>query len=280
MANTVGSGFRSFTRMSVRRKYVLNGITYEQPIGLEGSLLRSVDLDPGVTVEDIKGSTLFGSEVTVYTYDQAREGQLQITIGTANSDIEQMLLGRINVADTNFDSWVWHEWEANATTRAALTGSQIGTTVTELTAAGALEDGTYIYYIDGTTGIAVPMTVIDYSGTPANENEIAVGDDIALKVHADLVSNSRTLYFRLPGVYPTVRRYSATPMNQVGVTIWGTNFDGTATRILNVNNCSLRYGTSISGEPERQITLQILPDPNDGTGLGFNLIDAPLAIAA
>lgn len=267
-----GKAFRTITRAFLARK--LSDGTY-RPLALPMAP-QNASLGPGVSLEKLKEKGLQGAEQTVFTYDQGREATITLEFAAASVELESVITGRVFSADTNYTSYVYYNVKATATTLSARPSTEYTYHVDEQTAVGALANGTLAYYINS-AGIALPLEIIDYSGTPSGD-QIAIGASMALKLSTALVDANAEIYIKTVAEFPSAVRMTATPLTELSITLWGIRFDGAATRIINAQNCSPNLNAELSAEPQRSIEFEILSDSTAASDLGYDIIDVPYAI--
>lgn len=268
-----GKAFRTITRASIALKTLgpSDEVIYR---GLGLTLApQNATINPGVSIEKLPEKALRGSEVTAYTYDQRREATISLEFAAASVEMESLITGRLFTPKTNYTSFVYLNVRATATTLPARPAAEYTSYVAEQTALGALTNGTLCHYINQ-EGIAVPLTVIDYSGTPSGD-QIAIGAGLALKLPSALVTAGAEIYIKVPAEFPSATVMSATPLDQVWITLWGVRFDGNAVRIINARNCNLNYGAELSAEPQRTMEFEIVSDSTATSDLGYDIIDVP-----
>lgn len=269
-------GFRTITRAFITRYYYDAGVLKEAAIALPLPP-ESAEINPGVSLEKIKSRAITGPINTALTYKNETEAELRLTFGLGGPQIEQMIHGQVVVSDTSYTAPVYFEFKnkAGVTAIAAKASGVFGYDVAQQDPSTS---NAIAYYIDPDTKMAVDLELIAFSGTPSG-NQFAVGANLAIKVSSTLAATGYNVYGRVDADFPTLSRMSSEEMSQVGVTLLGVNFDGKA-RVFTARYCSLLYGTSLSAEPQREVSLQILPDPDDGTGTGYQIIDLPDRVAA
>lgn len=270
-------GFRTITRAFITRKYFdESGILQEAAIALPLPP-ESAEINPGVSLEKIKTKQIQGPTTTALTYKNETEPELRMTFGLGGPQIEQMIHGQVVVADTSYTAPVYFEFK-NKPGVLTVPARAAGVFGYDVAAQDPLVSNAIAYYIDPDTKLAVDLELIAFSGTPSG-NQFAIGANLQIKVSSTLAATGYNVYGRVDGSFPTLSRMSSEEMSQVGVTLLGVNFDGKA-RVFTARFCSLLYGTSLSAEPQREVSLQILPDPEDGTGTGYQIIDLPDKVAA
>ena len=270
-------GFRTITRAFLTRKYFdESGILQEAAIALPLPP-ESAEIDPGVSLEKIKTKAIQGPTTTALTYKNETEPQLKLSFGLGGPQIEQLIHGQVVIADTSYTAPVYFEFK-NKPSVVTVPARASGVLGYDVAQQDPLVSNAIAYYIDPDTKMAVDLELIAFSGTPSG-NQFAIGANLQIKVSSTLAATGYNVYGRVDASFPTLSRMSSEEMSQVGVTLLGVNFDGKA-RVFTARFCSLLYGSSLSADPKRDVNLQILPDPEDGTGTGYQIIDLPDKVAA
>lgn len=273
-----GIALRAVTRAWITRYSIVGGIEVSTPVAL-AMPPETAEVNPGVSLNKLKAKALKGASQTVFTFDEGREATISMQFAAATTEMTGLITGRRFTSQSNVPGFVYHEVRPTATTVAAQTDT---TTmlydVAEQTAAGAIANKTQVYRIDAASGLTIPVTVIDFAGAPANADQVAIGDNFALKFHADAVTNSYTYYFKVAAVFASATVMGSEVLSQVGVTLWGITLNGSQAIEINAPRCSLNLNGSLSSEPQRQIELEILTNSETTSDLGYDIKQLPKAI--
>lgn len=260
-------GFRTITRAWLER-LVLAGdppVLTPKPIGLFLPP-ESADINPGISQQEINTKTMQGETTTALTYIEQTRPELMLDFGVASPEVESLIHGRVAATKTGQQGFVFFEVDPSGTTVTGRTTGQYGGAIT---AQDPTTSTAQVYYNDPVTKLAKPVTLVDAAATPAGD-QIKIGAGLEITLSPELVEAGNILY----GMVPTT--YSGTGMTSeviglIGVRLLGIHFDGTV-KLFTARYCSLLFGSSIGAEPKRQVKLRILPDANDGTGLGWSTL--------
>lgn len=260
--------FRTITRCGLFRQVDLSGTTTLVPIGLAVPP-QSIMINPGDTIEEPKELALDGREVTSFSYTKGSQAEAEINFGMATMEMESIIHNRIAATGSNVPCWIYAEFLANSTTPyPARAAGMIGKGV----AAQDITSQAQVYFIDPATKLAQKMTVV--ASAPSAINEVQIGVDMAFTIHADLAATKRQVYAWVPHTLTSAVVLSGTPFGLLSLFAMGLSFDNKA-RMITMRNLSRLPGSGVTAETSRQMKFRILPDPADGTGLGYQIIDTP-----
>lgn len=263
-------GFRTITRAWIDR-YVYEGtppVLVAKPIGLPLPP-ENADIAPNVAQGEIGGKSMTGELTTELMYVTEAKGQVSMDFGLGTPEIETFIHSRINKSFTDWAEFVYFEATARTATVAAKTTGQYGSTVAAQTAATTKAKA---YYIDPDTKLTVPVSVVD--ATPTGD-QIIIGAGTAITFSPELVEKEAMVRGWVPAIFAKATAMTQETLKLCGVYMTGVSFDGTM-KLFRARNCVPMFGGSISGgQPNRQISFKILPDPGDGTCLGWQWISIP-----
>lgn len=260
--------FRTITRVGLFHQVEVNGAVTLVPIGI-ASPPASININPGDDIEEVPEIAQDGRQVIGLTYTKGAKPELEMEFSLAAPDLEGIIHGRKFASGSSVEGYVFSEFVPTTTSVAARTTGQAGFGVIAQVAATTKA---LAYRIDKATKLSVPLEIVDSSDTP-EDDQIKIGAAMAITVSPELVGEKIQLW--CPQVFATATILTSTPIGLISVFAQGISFDNTA-RFLKVLNCSRLPGNAIGSDPKRQIKLRILPDPSDGTGLGYSMSDTAL----
>jgi hypothetical protein len=131
-----------------------------------------------------------------------------------------------------------------------------------------------IYYIDPATKLAKTIEIV--AATPVGDQMI-IGENLAITLSPELAATGSKIEGWLPQTFANVTLATSNLLETFEVKAMGIDFRGKAA-FFRARNCSRLAGGDITQQPERQANIRILPDPNDGTGLGFQMLYTNLSV--
>jgi len=180
-----------------------------------------------------------------------------------------LIHGRVAAVGTSVEGWVYAEFVATSTAPyPARAVGMVGKGVTAQTTTSKAQ----AYYIDPATKLAQKMTVV--ASAPTAINEVAIGADMAITISTLLAATGYNVYAWVPQVIASATVLSGTPFGLMSLFAMGLSFDNKA-RIVIARNITRLAGGGVGAETARDLKFRILPDPTDGTGLGYSIIDTP-----
>lgn len=269
MANNAILGFRTINKCFMTRWVTESSILVQKPISI---LIppTNADIDPGISLGEIKQRNCKGQLQTAFTYKEEVTPKLKLSFDLAGPEIEQMVHGQVVKAYNNVVVPVQFEFDAQETIAGRNSGEH-GYQV----AAQANGNNTMAYYTDPNSKLSVPLEVVASSPTGY---QITIDDHLAITCGATLAATGYRVYGWVNATTPTATAMSATEVGLVGVYLSGIYHDGTV-REFRARYCSLEYGTSLGADGKREVNLRILPDANSRSGLGWDVEEIPLQMA-
>lgn len=265
-------GLRTFSRLGVSRYAVVGGNTVRVPmpvITAPGSLAIQMNEN----LPELKGKNCIGQTVTEFTYSEEINPQINLTFSVAAPEFDTFTHGRLMTSTTNYTTgFAYFEITANKTNFPARTTGQTGFGVT----AQAANANPEIYYIDPATKLAKTIAIVATNDTPTGD-EMIIDANLEIELSPELAATGAKIEGWIPQTFATATLISSTLLGTFEVKAMGIDFQGRAA-FLRARNCSRLAGGDITAQPERQANIRILPDPNDGTGLGFQMIYTNLAV--
>jgi hypothetical protein len=260
--------FRTITRCGLFRQIDVTGTIVLVPVGLAVPP-QSIMVSPGDSIEEPQELALDGREVTSFTYTKAAKAELELKFGMGTLEMEALIHGRVAATGTSIDGWVYAEFVATSVTPyPARAVGMVGKGVTAQTITSKAQ----VYYIDPVTKLAQKMTVV--ATAPATINEVEIGADMAITISAALAATGYNVYAWVPQVIASATILSGTPFGILSLFAMGLSFDNKA-RIMIARNLTRLPGGGVGAETARDLKFRVLPDPTDGTGLGYSIIDTP-----
>jgi hypothetical protein len=263
--------FRTITRAGIFRQVTVSGVTSLVPISI-AIPPQSVTISPGDDVEEVIQKACDGRDVIAFTYPKGAKPELQMDFGLATLDLEGITHGRVVATSSNVSGYVFAEFVPTTTSVTPRASGQVGYSVV---AQAAATSKAYAYYISPTTKLAVTVAIVDVGSTPTGD-QMSIDTHLAITVSDALVTAGLQIYLWCPAIFPAGTILTSTALGLFSVFMQGINFNGTA-RMLSARNCSRLPGGSAGSDPKQQVKMRILPDPGDGTGLGYTIIDTNLA---
>lgn len=270
MASNAIKCFRTVTRCGIFRQLEVDGVTILTPIGMAVPPSK-ININPGDSIEEPQELALTGEMVVSFSYSKERKGEVELEWSMSTLETESLIHGRVveNLSSGTVEGWVYAEMLATSTTPyPARAIGKIGYGVP----AQAASSKAQVYYIDSTTKLAKKMTVVE--SAPSAIDEVKIDQHMAFTIHSTLAATGTQVYAWVPNNFSAGTVLSATPLGLLTIVAQGISFDNKA-RLLQIRNASRLPGGTVGAEPTRQAKMRILPDPADGTGLGYSIIDLP-----
>lgn len=249
----INLGFRKWVRAYLQYKGGNPIATPEHP--------TAIQVNPGIGVEEIMTLQRTGEKIPALVFAEELKAQIDLTFPTSTPDLDALIVGRKPAATTNRVGFVLLEAVANSTTVAAKASTKYGYEI------AANPAGAKAWYIDPVTKLQV-MLVISTDGSPS-ANEIEIGANGLLTLGATLAATGYNIYVWCPATFPDAVITTANKVGIITAQLVGIHYDDTV-KLLTAKNCSCLFGGDLGGA-ERKISLRIMPDASDGTGLGYSL---------
>jgi hypothetical protein len=225
-----------------------------------------ITINPNEQVLDIPDVNCKGENVIALTLTQGFTPELTMNFSTGTPDFDSFTHGRLMKAETNVPGFVYFEADPKSTDIPARLEGQAGFQVVAQDENSTAE----IYYVDDASKLAKKVSVISGAATPSGD-EIKINTALALTLSPELVATGQTLRGWVPCTFDRATIISSDNLGIITVYGMGVDYDGRFAG-LTARNCSRLPGNGqISSNPEKSVTLRILPDPNDGTGLGYQM---------
>lgn len=250
--------------MMLVRYGLVDGVLTPSPIAIPMNPENAV-LNPGLSNEELKQTSYKGETQTVLTFLSESNPQLELQFGGATPEIEAAMVNRIAQTETGQQDWVYFEASATATSIPGRVTGQHGFEVA-LQVAGT--SAAIVYYIDALTKLARPLAVVDSNPTG---DQLIIGANLALTLSPELVAAGVEIYGWVPGVtFSNSTKIGSNSPVLYGAYMEGVCFDETV-RSLTCNRMSWMPGGNFEKTPGRSLTLKVLPDASDTTGLGYTI---------
>lgn len=264
----VNYGFRKFTRA-----WLAYGGTPEVPIPTLANP-ASVELNPGIELGEIDTTACTGETTTAFTYAEAIKGQIKMSFPATCPELDSLILFRRFATQNSVSGFVLLEatLTPGVTTVAAKASGQYGYEIVSQSAATTTATA---YYLDPVTKLKQSLEIVDASPTG---NQIMIGNAGLLTVSTALAAAERNIYVNCPCTFASGTVMTSTAVQTVVAYLVGIHFDQTV-KLIRAANCTIEPGATFNNEPTREITLRILRDPSDGTGLGFSMKNINATIA-
>lgn len=260
-------GLRTISRIGIYRQALsVSNTPILLPIPIV-SAPTTATLNPNEQEQELFDINCRGEEVVGATVTQGFKPQLELVFPEGLPEMDSFIHGRLMESQDDVVGRVFAEFQTvpGQTTVAARTATEVGYEVEEQ----AARTNSGFYYIDPETKLAKELALIAVSGTPAND-QISIGDNLAIEYSPELAAKAVTIRGWVPCTFATATVISSAPLGILSVFAQGVDFGGRAA-MLSVQNAQRIPGGQISREAERQVNLRILPDPNDGNGLGYQM---------
>ncbi|ALY07486.1 major tail protein [Nodularia phage vB_NspS-kac65v151] len=261
-------GLRTITRSLIYRQVEVSDglggfVTASLPIPeIVGAV--SLVIDPGIQLLELPGVNCKGEEVIELTVPKSRLPTMQIEYSVGAPEMDSLIHGKIISSQADFVGDVYFEAVADTASIPARISGQAGFSVTPQAAATSTAQ---VYYVDPVTHLAKKLEIAD--GTPAGD-QITIGAALAITLSPELVATGAIIRGWVPCTFTAATAITNSDVRLVGVKAMGVDFGGKFAG-FSARNCSLLYGAALGSDPKKSIKLRILPDQNDGTGLGFQM---------
>jgi hypothetical protein len=223
----------------------------------------TIAISPNEDVLDLPGVSCKGEEVIEMSVTKGFKPELTMEFSVGAPEMDSLIHGRVMASQANVKGFVFFETVANTTTVAGRSQGEIGYEVTAQTNASAAQ----IYYVDPSTKLAKKIDVV--ASSPADD-QLAIGQHLAVTFSPELAETGATVRGWVPCTFSKATIITSESLGLITVYGMGVDFDGRFAGLI-VRNCSRLPGGQISSDPKKQVKLRILPDPNDGNGLGYIL---------
>ncbi|QBQ73480.1 major tail protein [Nodularia phage vB_NspS-kac65v162] len=260
-------GLRTITRSLIYRQVEVSDglggfVTASLPIPeIVGAV--SLVIDPGIQLLELPGVNCKGEEVIELAVPKSRLPTMQIEYSVGAPEMDSLIHGKILASQEDFVGDVYFEAVADTTTIAARVSGQAGFTITAQDA----ESTAQVYYVDPLTHLAKKLEVV---GSAPTGDQIVIGAALALTLSPELAATGAIVRGWVPCTFTQATVITNSDVRLVGVKAMGVDFGGKFAG-FSARNCSLLYGAALGSDPKKSIKLRILPDQNDGTGLGFQM---------
>lgn len=225
----------------------------------------TIELVPGFEMEEIPTTARTGEEVTALSYPKGIKAQINLSFPTSAPDLETLIFNRKPAAVASKEGFVLLEAVAVSTTVAAKPATDYGG---DIAAQSASNTKAKAWYLDKDTKLQVSLAIVDSAPTG---DQIKIGAGGQLTLSSALVAKKVNLYVWCPCTMPDSVQLSTTAAGLIKAALIGIGYDGTIKMAI-ANNCAPLLNGSFTSDPKRDIGFRILPDSNDGTGLGYNVI--------
>lgn len=233
----------------------------------------SLVIDPGIGLLEIPGVNCKGEEIIELTVPKSRLPTMNIEYAVGAPEMDSLIHGKILTSQNNFVGDIYFEAVAETTSIAPRVSGQAGFTVAAQTANSTAQ----VYYVDPTTHLARKLTVIAANNgadppvpNVPEDDEIIIGAALAITISPELVATGAIIRGWVPCTFTKATAISNNDVGLVGVKAMGVDFGGKMAG-FSARNCSLLFGAAMGSDPKKSIKLRILPDQNDGTGLGYQM---------
>lgn len=264
-------GLRTFSRFGISRygeDTDGNIIKIPMPI-ITAPGTMSINLNEDLP--ELKGKNCIGQTVTEFTYSNEINPEIQVEFSVAAPEFDTFVHGRLLESKTSYtDGFTFFELDATKETFPARTTGQTGFGLGAQTANKNPE----IYYIDPITKLAKVIEIV--TATPAGD-QMVIGANLAITLSPELADTGARIEGWIPTTLSTATVITSKLLEIFEVKAQGIDFQGKVAG-FRARNCSRLAGGNITAEPARSANIRILPDANDGTGLGFQMFYADLDV--
>lgn len=227
----------------------------------------TIELNPGIEQGEIETTSCTGERTIALTYADAIKGTITLGFPTAAPDLMSMVLNRRFGTSSNINVMVPLEvqLETGVTSYAGKSSGQLGFDIVAQVAASTTATA---YYVDSATKLRQAVTIVD---SAPSGNQITIGNAGAVTTSTTLAATNKVLYILCPAtISGTSTILTSTTLPLVTVYLVGIHFDQSV-QLVKARNCSFLPGGTLNNEPQKEVSLRILRDPSDGTGLGFSM---------
>jgi hypothetical protein len=253
-------GLRTVSRISLSRQAIVGGnpVLIPFPIIVAPTTLTIAQNEDLKELEDVSCK---GESVVAFTYIQGFKPEISLEFSVGAPEIDTFTHGRILASATSVNGFVYFEAVMNSTAIAPRTTGQAGYEV----AVQAPNANPEIYYVDPATKLARQVAIV--SSAPTGD-QITIGAHLAVTLSDSLAASNATIRGWVPCTFATATIITAQLLDVVAVRAMGIDFNGNFAG-FQANNCSRLPAGQLGTDPKREVKLRVLPDPNDGTGLGY-----------
>ncbi|MBD2492477.1 hypothetical protein [Aulosira sp. FACHB-615] len=255
-------GLRTWTRLGISRYATISGERVKIPMGVI-TAPGTMSIQMGESIEELKTKSCKGQTVTAFTYSNEIAPEIQLECSVASPEWDTFVHGRLMAAGTNVEGFAYFELDATKTSFPARTSGQTGFGVT----AQSASDYSEIYYIDPVTKLAQPLEIV--ASSPAND-QIVIGNNLAITLSPELADTGYRIEGWVPVTLSAATIISAELLDVVEIKAQGIDFNEKVAG-FRARYCTRLAGGEINQDPARQANFRILEDPNDGTGIGFQM---------
>jgi hypothetical protein len=260
-------GLRTISRIGIYRQALTSGgDPIKLPIPIVSAPLQA-KVVPNEEEQELMDKTCKGEEIVGLTVTKGFKPELQLEFDEGLPEMDSLVHGRIMESKTNVAGKVFVEFQTvpGQTTVAPRVTGQIGFEVT----AQSASTNSGLYYIDRDTKLAKELALVAVSATPAND-QISIDAALAIEYSPELADKAVIIRGWIPCTFSKATVITSKVLNLLSVEALGVDFGGRAAH-LSVANCARRPGGELGSDPKRVINMRILPDPNDGNGLGYQM---------
>lgn len=227
----------------------------------------SVEIQLGEETQDLMDMNCAGEEVIAFTYRKGIKPELNLNFSTAAPEMDSLIHGRLMEQKNNYQGFVYFDIDTvtGTTQYEARVSGEAGFTVTAQDAESTAD----IYYTDNTERSAKKIAIVASTATLAG-NQMKIGAALAIEISPQLAAKEVTIRGWVPCTFTKALVIGSQSLGILTCYGMGVSFDNRYAGIL-VRNASRLPQGSLGSNPERQIKLRILPDANDGNGLGFQM---------
>lgn len=263
-------GLRTFSRLGISRYATVSSNIVKIPMPVI-TAPGTLSIKMNENLPELKGKNCIGQTVTEFTYSEEINPEINVAFSTAAPEFDTFTHGRLLTSTTAYTTgFTYFEITANSTSFPARTTGQTGFGVAAQTANANPE----IYYIDPITKLAKVVAIVE--ATPTGDQMI-IDENLEITLSSTLAASGARIEGWLPVTLATATLISSTLLETFEIKAMGIDFNGKVA-LFRARNCSRLAGGDITATPERSANIRILPDPNDGTGLGFQMMYSNLSV--
>lgn len=262
MATDVRFGLRTVSRVGVFRQATVLGNIVLFPFPLIVAPTEIL-INPNESFEDLLGKNCAGEQVVEFTYNQGTNTELTMNFSTGLPELDSFVHGRLMASQSNVNGFVFFEVDANTVSFPARASGEVGFDVVAQTVGSAAQ----VYYTNPDTKLAQKIEIVDVLSTPTGDQMI-IDDSLAITFSPEIAATGRTVRGWVPCTFTAATVATAEILGLVSVYAQGVDFNNRFAGLI-ARNCSRIAAGAIGSTAERQINLKVLPDPNDGNGLGY-----------
>ncbi|MHC5939247.1 hypothetical protein [Nostoc sp.] len=253
-------GLRTVSRISLSRQAIISNspVLIPFPIIVAPTTLTIAQNEDLKELEDVSCK---GESVVAFTYIQGFKPEISLEFSVGAPELDTFTHGRLLASADDVDGFVYFEAVMNTTAIAARATATAGYEVTAQDANTHPE----IYYIDPITKLSKQVAIV--ASAPTGD-QITVGAHLAITLSDTLAATGSTIRGWIPCTFATATIITAELLDVVAVKAMGIDFNGKFAG-FQARNCSRLPAGQLGTDPKREVKLRVLPDPNDGTGLGY-----------